>query len=92
MKDARQKANDILDKSPVDDLESDQYALLAEMIYLGLKMQDRDTRHACANAVISLHGCHTSNDNSIYNSDEDVVLKAICVDKAHSACMNAKAV
>lgn len=47
-------------------------------IRLALKEQDRDTRHACAEAVL--------------NCDEDVSGECIWKNEAHSACMNAVAV
>jgi len=50
------------------------------VIQKALKEQDRDTRHACAEAVIALHS-------------ED--FEGVCVvgrDAAHAACMNVKAV
>lgn len=47
-------------------------------IIKALKEQDRDTRHACAEAVSQC--------------DEDVSGGCIWKDDAHSACMNAQAV
>jgi molecular chaperone DnaK (HSP70) len=48
-----------------------------------LKEQDRDTRHACAEAVISIPP-------EIFDTDKDDCL--ISADKAHAACMNTKAI
>lgn len=52
-----------------------------ENIKIGLvrliKEQDRDTRHACAEAVAQCDVVHSIND--------------ICSDQAHDACMNVKA-
>ncbi len=45
-------------------------------ISMALKEQDRDTRHACAEAVLQC--------------DEDVSGNCIWKDEAHNACMNAR--
>ena len=49
-----------------------------------IKEQDRDTRHACAEAVISLDG--------YMNGPPFGCSKMILADEAHSACINVKAV
>lgn len=86
-------------KALIDQWESGTYcggavqkkAALHVAIVTALKEQDRDTRHACAEAVIQLPRCLTANDNSIYNHRIEVC-DAIDVDAAHAACMNARAV
>jgi uncharacterized protein (UPF0147 family) len=47
-----------------------------------LKEQDRDTRHACANAIAIMDGEVMSMQNDLYVSK----------DLAHDACINVKAV
>ena len=49
---------------------------LVEIIRMGLKNQDRDTRHACAEAVIACRHVH--------HVGNDVITK----NNAHSACVN----
>lgn len=69
----------------------DPQEVFVEILHL-LRIQDQRTRHACAEAVITIDSCRTSNENAIYNSVGDIVDKAVCVDQAHNACMNVKAV
>ena len=70
--------------------ECQKKATLQCAIAMIIKEQDRDTRHACAEAILALPTCHAANGNSCYNENEDLV-DAICKDAAHNACMNVKA-
>lgn len=80
MKTAKEKANELAEQVVGLDLRTSVgVEKLIDVIRLALKEQDRDTRHACAEAVL---GC----DKSLYNID------LIWKDDAHSACMNVKAV
>ena len=78
MKTVEQKASEIIGLAAIDDLNDDEYSSLSYQIILCLKKQDRDTRHACAEAVIGI--------------DPVVHDTLINKDMAHSACMNVKAV
>jgi uncharacterized protein YpiB (UPF0302 family) len=75
MKTAEDKAIALLEKTPVHDI---QYNRLLRAITMALKEQDRETRHACVEAVNSLHP----------SSDGGWISKNV----AASACMNARAV
>jgi len=57
-----------------------QLAALSEIVEYELKRQDRDTRHACAEAV-----------NAIYDGSE-VMTKVEIINRAHAACINTQAV
>jgi len=73
MKTAQDKAEQWLDDN-VPEWTATQFRALTVL----LKEQDRDTRHACAEAVV--------------NCDDDVSGECIWKDDAHSACINAIAV
>ena len=73
MKNAIDKAEQWLN----DNLEVWNKEQLKSLILL-MKEQDRDTRHACAEAVIQC--------------DKDVSGECIWVDDAHSACINVKVI
>jgi hypothetical protein len=83
MKTAQQKAVELVDDANVEfGIDFDQVSPLIKAIVKLLKEQDRDTRHACAEAVSGLHEvCETPNGGI-----------AICPSDAHDACMNVKAV
>ena len=49
-----------------------------------LRYQDRDTRHACAEAVNALANAET-------NESVRIIVNAIC-HRAHNACMNVRAI
>lgn len=66
-----------------------QEELNASLILL-LKEQDRDTRHACAEAVLTLEGCTTASDNAIYGPHGEIC-KAVSAEEAHFTCMNVQA-
>lgn len=66
-----------------------QEELNASLILL-LKEQDRDTRHACAEAVLTIEGCTTASDNAIYGPHGEIC-KAISADEAHFTCLNVQA-
>lgn len=88
VKTAEEKANEIVsqfcEKTGVLGMDGTAAQELIELVRLGLKCQDRDTRHACAEAVIQ---CEDMNDMC---ADSDV--KCIDADDAHKACMNVTAV
>lgn len=87
MKTVEEKARALLDETCVSGAAFNR---LLRAITLALKEQDRDTRHACAEAVVSLEGCTTSNDNAIYGPHGEIC-KAVSVDEAQAACMNVRA-
>jgi hypothetical protein len=70
MKTAEEKAKEWCDRYNLEEMQS--------RVTLLLKEQDRDTRHACAEAVVLLHGQ--------MNCGQEFIRK----DSAHAACMNAK--
>lgn len=79
MKTAEEKARALLDETCVSGAA---YNRLCRAITLALKVQDRDTRHACAKAVLECSEiCETPTGGS-----------AISPDDVHFACMNVKAV
>lgn len=57
-----------------------------EAILLALKAQDRDTRHACAEAILAAHQAYSM------DSDEPMPKEAQAALRAHQACMNAQAI
>ena len=60
--------------TPTKQINTKEKGVFLELFRMGLKFQDRDTRHACAEAVINIASKEFPD---------------ICdVDKAHSACMN----
>ena len=77
---ALEKAILVLDISPIEELNQDEYRRLADNIAVAINYQDRDTRHACAEAVIECDG------------EMDADIKLICAGDAYSACMNVKVV
>jgi hypothetical protein len=89
MKSAEDKARDFVSALPlsVAVVRKEVEALTVRL----LKEQDRDTRHACAEAVIQLPECLTANDNAIYDCRGEIC-DAIPTNAAHDACMNVKAV
>jgi len=94
MKTAEQKAEEFIKTLSITKgvrLDARDADKIKQQIVLLLKYQDRDTRHACAEAVISLARCSTANENAIYNEDGECV-DAICLDQAHNACINAQAI
>ena len=52
-----------------------------------IEEQDRDTRHACAEAVSALPPCEAPNENAIRDNAGEIVNKAICADAARAACL-----
>jgi len=63
-----------------DHITPGRAAALRETVEFILKEQDRDTRHACAEAVCAVY------------TGERVMSKAEIVNAAHAACMNAYSV
>lgn len=63
-----------------DHLTHDQAAALLKVVEHELRGQDRDTRHACAEAVSAVY------------TGELVMSKAEIIHAAHQACMNARSV
>lgn len=79
MKNAIEKTDELLDQLMYCDFRTEVGIDKAkDLIRRTIKKQDRDTRHACAEAVLKC--------------DEDVSGECIWKDEAHSACMNAQAV
>jgi hypothetical protein len=78
MKTAREKADELLEKLLYLDLKTEAGIDGAkEFITTAIKEQDRDTRHACSEAVLAVD----------YEYIDDVT-----IDHASRACMNVKAV
>lgn len=70
-----------------DHLTPGQLAAFREIVEHELRCQDRDTRHACAEAV-----CTTT---AAFYEDGDQPMPrevSLAIDRAHGACMNAHAV
>lgn len=63
-----------------DYLTPGQAAALREIVEHELREQDRDTRHACAEAVLSIR-----NEDVLFSSQR-------AVDRAHAACINTSAI
>lgn len=64
-----------------------QLAALAEIVEYELRQQDRDTRHACAEAVLAI-----AQEPTISGSEPiKLVITAFC-QRAHTAVMNTQAV
>jgi hypothetical protein len=74
MKTAEEKASALLNKL---NIRGKLYDNIKPELIIALKIQDRDTRHACAEAVLQIKG--EWYDNQIRND-------------AHDACMNVRAV
>lgn len=80
MQDIKTKVDNLLVKIIFCDLRTEIGIDAAKKaIRLAIKEQDRDTRHACAEAVENCEG------------EMDADVKLICNGDAHSACMNARA-
>lgn len=77
MKTAEDRASALLNRL---NIRGKLYDNIKPEVIFALKEQDRDTRHACAEAVTSLDGF------------EDDHGKMVMVDEARFACMNAIAV
>lgn len=77
MKTAEERA-----KETVDEWLANPEKGLCKIIENALKEQDRDTRHACAEAVLALSWWATNDRDSTIAIDRDA---------AHAACMNVKA-
>ena len=74
MKTFKEKTENLLEQIACCDLHSDKGIDKAErLILMALKEQDRDTRHACAEAVI--------------RQGDAAAIELI--DRCHNACMNA---
>lgn len=83
MKNTAEKAKEIVDKMVKEDgldVPAMMQRKLEERIKIALKEQDRDTRHACAEAVIQ---CDDMNDMCADSNE-----KWIDIDDAHKACIN----
>lgn len=52
-----------------------------------LKEQDRDTRHACAEAVLDIKERHKVTINAVWQSYEE---ETVCLGLAHAAIMNCR--
>ena len=76
MKTITEKTNNLLEQISGCDL-SDQEGINKAIVFIrvALKEQDRDTRHACVEAVLQCN--------------EDISGECIWKDDAHSACINA---
>jgi len=74
------------------DLEKVDTEALESALMLFAKQQDRDTRRACAEAVIQQAPVFEANGNACHDKYGDIVDKCICADAAHNAIMNVKAV
>lgn len=65
-------------------LSPGQTAALREIVEHELRCVDRDTRHACAEAVLGAVGTHP-----IFGKPEYI---KVILESAHAACMNAQAI
>lgn len=87
MKTAEEKATTVmfeLSDMGILSVNSTNYADVEKKIVLAIKEQDRDTRHACAEAVMKCE------DWNALNGDSDIQL--LYADNVYNACMNVKAV
>jgi len=77
MKTAMEKAIEVLAISPIEELTENEYAILAGNIKLVIEIQDKHTRHACAESVIEI---------------DEGGIGGEWKDAAFSACINVKVV
>lgn len=82
MKTYKQKVIEFLDKVPVDILSDEEFMTLGGKLEILLKEQDRDTRHACAEAVTELPV--TNMGDVRYNFEEE----GVSLTDVHNTIMN----
>lgn len=80
MKTAEEKVSDLLNRL---NIRGKLYDNIKPELILALKLQDRDTRHACAEAVAGIIP-----DSIDIKHDAQFIMQ----DRAYDACMNARAV